>query len=120
MLNLPLTHTPVSSGIGASRLAVPSRFTRPRVTATQPSRWSIGNWKLWFSARRDQVRETVMRQSAGLIGGIRVSPRSWADDQSKADLAHMRELFIIATPPGISMHDHIVVGKNGHASLKGW
>jgi len=50
-----------------------------------------------------------MRQSAGLIGGIRVSPRSCADDQSKANLAHMRELFIIATPPGISMHDHIIV-----------
>jgi hypothetical protein len=22
-------------------------------------------------------------------------------------------------PPGISVHDHIIVGKNGHASLKG-
>ena len=25
----------------------------------------------------------------------------------------------IAAPLGISVHDHIVVGKNGHASLKG-
>jgi len=25
----------------------------------------------------------------------------------------------IATPPGISVHDHIIVGKNGHASLRG-
>jgi len=25
----------------------------------------------------------------------------------------------IATPLGISVHDHIIVGKNGHASLKG-
>ena len=24
----------------------------------------------------------------------------------------------IATPLGISVHDHIIVGKNGHASLK--
>ena len=25
----------------------------------------------------------------------------------------------IAIPLGISVHDHIIVGKNGHASLKG-
>jgi DNA repair protein RadC len=25
----------------------------------------------------------------------------------------------IATPRGISMHDHIIVGKLGHASLRG-
>jgi DNA repair protein RadC len=25
----------------------------------------------------------------------------------------------IATPLGISVHDHIIVGKNGHASLRG-
>jgi DNA repair protein RadC len=24
-----------------------------------------------------------------------------------------------ASPLGISVHDHIIVGKNGHASLKG-
>ena len=25
----------------------------------------------------------------------------------------------IATPLGIAVHDHIIVGKNGHASLRG-
>jgi DNA repair protein RadC len=25
----------------------------------------------------------------------------------------------IASPLGISVHDHIIVGKNGHASMKG-
>jgi DNA repair protein RadC len=25
----------------------------------------------------------------------------------------------IATPLGISVHDHIIAGKNGHASLRG-
>ncbi len=25
----------------------------------------------------------------------------------------------IAAPLGISVHDHIIVGRNGHASLKG-
>ena len=30
-----------------------------------------------------------------------------------------RAIVQIATPLGISVHDHIIVGKNGHASLKG-
>jgi DNA repair protein RadC len=31
----------------------------------------------------------------------------------------MRPIIDIAGPLGISVHDHIIVGKNGHASLKG-
>jgi DNA repair protein RadC len=30
-----------------------------------------------------------------------------------------RAIAQIVTPLGISVHDHIIVGKNGHASLKG-
>ena len=30
-----------------------------------------------------------------------------------------RAIVDIAMPLGISVHDHIIVGKNGHASLKG-
>ena len=30
-----------------------------------------------------------------------------------------RAIIDIAAPLGISVHDHIIVGKNGHASLKG-
>ncbi len=30
-----------------------------------------------------------------------------------------RYLLQLATPLGISVHDHIIAGKNGHASLKG-
>jgi DNA repair protein RadC len=30
-----------------------------------------------------------------------------------------RAIIDIATLLGISVHDHIIVGKNGHASLKG-
>jgi DNA repair protein RadC len=29
------------------------------------------------------------------------------------------EIVQIATPLGISVHDHIIAGKNGHASLRG-
>jgi DNA repair protein RadC len=38
---------------------------------------------------------------------------------SKADIQMTRAIVDIAGPPGISVHDHIIVGKNGHASLKG-
>ena len=30
-----------------------------------------------------------------------------------------KSVIDIAAPLGISVHDHIIVGKNGHASLKG-
>jgi DNA repair protein RadC len=38
---------------------------------------------------------------------------------SSADIQMTRAIVDIATPLGISVHDHIIVGKNGHASLKG-
>jgi DNA repair protein RadC len=30
-----------------------------------------------------------------------------------------KSIIDIAKPLGIAVHDHIIVGKNGHASLKG-
>jgi DNA repair protein RadC len=30
-----------------------------------------------------------------------------------------KAIIDIASPLGISVHDHIIVGKNGHASMKG-
>jgi DNA repair protein RadC len=30
-----------------------------------------------------------------------------------------KAIVAIAEPLGISVHDHIIVGKNGHASLRG-
>ena len=38
---------------------------------------------------------------------------------SQADIQMTRAIIDIAAPLGISVHDHIIVGKNGHASLKG-
>jgi DNA repair protein RadC len=38
---------------------------------------------------------------------------------SQADIQMTKAIIGIATPLGISVHDHIIVGKNGHASLKG-
>src|SRR5260370_1956850 len=38
---------------------------------------------------------------------------------SQADIQMTRAIVDIATPLGIAVHDHLIVGKNGHASLKG-
>jgi len=38
---------------------------------------------------------------------------------SQADIQMTKTIIDIAGPLGIAVHDHIIVGKNGHASLKG-
>jgi DNA repair protein RadC len=38
---------------------------------------------------------------------------------SQADIQMTKAIVDIAGPLGISVHDHIIVGKNGHASLRG-
>ncbi|WP_425327309.1 RadC family protein [Rhodopseudomonas palustris] len=38
---------------------------------------------------------------------------------SQADIQMTKSIMAIAEPLGIAVHDHIIVGKNGHASLKG-
>ncbi|MDE2468232.1 MAG: DNA repair protein RadC [Bradyrhizobium sp.] len=38
---------------------------------------------------------------------------------SQADIQMTKAIVGIAAPLGISVHDHIIVGRNGHASLKG-
>ena len=38
---------------------------------------------------------------------------------SSADVKMTREIIDVAKPLGITVHDHIIVGREGHASLKG-
>jgi DNA repair protein RadC len=38
---------------------------------------------------------------------------------SRADIQMTQQIVAVAQPLGISVHDHIIVGKEGHASLKG-
>ena len=38
---------------------------------------------------------------------------------SRADIHMTKAIVQIATPLGISVHHHIIVGKNGHAGLRG-
>jgi DNA repair protein RadC len=38
---------------------------------------------------------------------------------SRADIEMTQAVVAVARPLGIAVHDHIIVGKDGHASLKG-
>jgi DNA repair protein RadC len=38
---------------------------------------------------------------------------------SQADVQMTRAIVDIAGPLGIAVHDHVIVGKNGHVSMKG-
>jgi DNA repair protein RadC len=38
---------------------------------------------------------------------------------SRADIQMTQQIISVANPLGISVHDHIIVGKDGYASLKG-
>jgi DNA repair protein RadC len=38
---------------------------------------------------------------------------------SRADIEMTKQIVTVAAPLGIAVHDHLIVGKEGHASLKG-
>jgi DNA repair protein RadC len=38
---------------------------------------------------------------------------------SQADIEMTRQIAAVAKPLGVALHDHIIVGRDGHASLKG-
>ena len=37
---------------------------------------------------------------------------------SRADIDMTREIVALANPLGITVHDHLIVGRNGHASFR--
>ena len=38
---------------------------------------------------------------------------------SRADVTMTKQVIDAAAPLGIAVHDHIIIGREGHASLKG-
>jgi DNA repair protein RadC len=38
---------------------------------------------------------------------------------ARADIEMSRQVVDTATPLGIAVHDHIIIGRDGHVSLKG-
>ncbi|HYY83756.1 MAG TPA: DNA repair protein RadC, partial [Beijerinckiaceae bacterium] len=67
------------------------------------------------------VREVVKRAlelSASAVILVHNHP-SGDPTPSSADIKMTREIVDVAKPLGIVVHDHIIVGREGHASLKG-
>ena len=38
---------------------------------------------------------------------------------SRADIQMTRQIIDISAPLGVTVHDHIIVGREGHASFRG-
>ncbi len=65
-----------------------------------------------------EVIKRVLELSATAIILVHNHP-SGDPTPSQADIHMTKAIIDIASPLGIAVHDHIIVGKNGHASLKG-
>jgi DNA repair protein RadC len=65
-----------------------------------------------------EVAKRALELSATAIVLVHNHP-SGDPTPSRADIDMTRAIVDVAKPLGIAVHDHIIVGKDGHASLKG-
>ncbi len=65
-----------------------------------------------------EVLKRALEVSASAIILVHNHP-SGDPTPSQADIRMTREIADIGRPLGVLVHDHIIVGRNGHASLKG-
>jgi DNA repair protein RadC len=66
---------------------------------------------------REVVRRAIVLNATAVI--LVHNHPSGDPTPSRADIEMTQAIIAAARPLGISIHDHIVVGKDGHASLKG-
>ncbi|SFV30974.1 DNA repair protein RadC [Devosia crocina] len=66
---------------------------------------------------REVIRRSLELSASALI--LLHNHPSGDPTPSAADVRMTREIADIARPMGIILHDHIVIGRDGHASLKG-
>ena len=66
---------------------------------------------------REVIKRALELSATALI--LVHNHRSGDPSPSQADIQMTKAIIGIAGPLGISVHDHIIVGKNGHASMKG-
>jgi DNA repair protein RadC len=66
---------------------------------------------------REVVRRALELNASALI--LVHNHPSGDPTPSQSDIKMTREIAGIAKPLGVLLHDHIIVGRNGHASLKG-
>lgn len=66
---------------------------------------------------REVVRRALELASCAII--LAHNHPSGDPTPSSADIRMTRDIIAIAQPFGITVHDHLIVGRDGHASLKG-
>ena len=66
---------------------------------------------------REVVRRALELNASALI--LVHNHPSGDPTPSQADIKMTREIADIAKPLGVMLHDHIIIGRNGHSSLKG-
>lgn len=64
------------------------------------------------------IKKINKYQSDTALNGMLHNHPSGDPTPSHADIEMTKAIVDIARPLGIAVHDHIIVGKNGHASLK--
>jgi DNA repair protein RadC len=67
----------------------------------------------------DAVKKLKQHQFGSSNGLVVHNHPSGDPTPSRADIQMTQQIVEVAKPLGISVHDHIIVGKEGHASLKG-
>jgi DNA repair protein RadC len=80
-------------------------------------RLSTGTQSEALIAPRDILYRALELQAAGLI--LVHNHPSGDPTPSSADIAATRALVRAAAPLGITIHDHMIIGATGHASLRG-
>jgi len=80
-------------------------------------RLSTGTQSEALIAPRDIVYRALELQATGLI--LVHNHPSGDPTPSPADIAATRALVRASTPLGITVHDHMIIGATGHASLRG-
>ncbi|MGQ3280755.1 MAG: JAB domain-containing protein, partial [Shinella sp.] len=64
-------------------------------------------------------RIILQNQQVGNLVGVVHNHPSGDPTPSRADIDMTKTIVETARPLGITVHDHIIIGKDGHASLKG-
>ena len=66
---------------------------------------------------REVIKRTLELSATALI--LVHNHPSGDPSPSTADVQMTRQIIEVARPLGVSVHDHIIIGKSGHASMKG-
>jgi hypothetical protein len=64
------------------------------------------------------VRISHKFRSLGCLGCVVHNHPSGDPTPSRADIEMTKQIVEVAKPLGIAVHDHIIVGKDGHASFR--